>query len=441
MRDKQILMRWVFSLAVVFLFAACDSPPITLNEVYDYPREIWGEWVRVDTGDIWRFGSNWKATNNTVGSGAVFEKQSGNVVKITEKDKTDIYLFASRLPTASFSGKVAGMDGAASSVSGGRAVSIGGMPIIIKNSKDRANTVTAQTNAEGIYTANGIVAGDEYEVTVGGETTKVAVNTDGDDVGTITIVPDGVNFKTTLERREDSANQDMNRLWIGVTYYFNIVIENTGNKDCLAPSYTLTPEGGINLKDTNTSSEFTTIEPGKSKKIPVEITCSSVDGEYENKKIDITIDSALDGRNWNDSVSLKFNREYVFLNIRSDGGGISNAVSGIIIVPGAKAYSFATTRSSGYKVTGIVPKYSAQDYLVVFSGASADDETYYSFSISDGRYGSQDAPNLSDFTDRTAGEGGSGNGSEATAIRIDNPNAGFRAYLHKNDIDFYKVRF
>jgi hypothetical protein len=437
MRNKQILSRWMLSLASFFLFAGCGNPAAVLNEVYSNPREIWGEWIRTDNGHLWRFGSNWRTTDG-IGSGAVIKKQSENVIKITEAGKTDIYLFASRLPTASFSGKVAGVDETASSGRGSRAISgLGGMPVIISNVNDRQNNTTAQTDAEGNYTANGIVAGDEYDVTVGNETARVAVNTNGDDVGTITIVPDGVNFKTTLERRGDSANLDMNLLWPGFTYYFNIVIENTGNEDCLAPTYRLDSDSGIRLTNTETSGRFTTIEPGASKKIPVEISCFFIDGESENKKINITIDSVLDKRSWEDSVSLKFNKEWVYLNIRSDDGSISDAVSGIIIVPGVKAYSFSINADTQnpYKIHGLLPKYYAKDYIIVFSGASAATETFYSFSLTDSF---NDAPSLSDFTDITAGEE---NDTEADATLIDKPEAGFRAYLHKNDIDFYRFSF
>ncbi|MDR1902518.1 MAG: hypothetical protein LBQ88_09595 [Treponema sp.] len=435
MNNKQILRQCVFSFIAVFSFAGCEPISGTLNELYDYPREIWGEWVRIDTGDIWRFGSNWKATNNTVGSGAVIEKQSGNVIKITEQGKTDIYLFASRLPNASFSGRVADMDSAASSVHGGRAISgFNNMAITIRNLKDMANTVTTQTNSDGTYTADGIVAGDEYEVTVGGETTTVTVNTDGDDVGTITIVPDGVNFKTTLERT--STNQDMMRLRTNTTYQFNIVIENTGDADCLAPRYTLYPEAGITL-DQPITGILSTIESGATKVIPINVSCSSITGESEYKKIDITIYSQLGNRTWNDSVSLKFNREWVYLNIRSDSNVLpGKTVSGLIIVPGAKAYSFTTTSTTGGSY-GPIPKYYSKDYLVVFSGASANTETFYSFSISDT---TAYAPGLSVFDDTTVGEGGAGNDSETTAMQINAPYS-VMAYLHKNDIDFYKVNF
>jgi hypothetical protein len=450
MGAKQIVRRWVFSLAALIVFSGCNSPSMTLNEVYWNPRDIWGEWIRVDTGATWIFGSNYRFVD--MGNEAKIEKQSDNVIKITEPGKTDIYLFASRLPTSSFSGRVVDVGSLAPSVNGGRAISsLGGMNIVITNANDHANTVTAQTNTEGDYTATNVIAGDEYVVTVGNETARVMVSADGDDVGTITVVRDGVNFKTTLERRGDSANQDLTRLWPYVTYYFNIVIENTGDKDCLAPSYEINYDrSAISLSGTDTSGQLRTIEPGptNARKIPIEIACYSVEGESENKKLDITINSALDGRSWNDSVSLKFNQEYVYLNIRSDDGLVSGAVSGIIIVPGAKAYSFTAAQSNSkpysdkgpYKTYIRVPKYYGQDYLLVFSGASANDETFYAFSISSGDDGYQDAPSLSGFTDTAAGEAGRGNASEDTATPA-NPEEGFRAYLHKNDVDFYKVRF
>jgi hypothetical protein len=456
MGNKRIPGRWLFLLAAVFLFAACDVPLATLNELYEYPREMWGEWIRIDTGDLWRFGGNWRATGNTVGDDAVIEMQSEHVIKITQTGETDIYLFASRLPTASFSGRVAELGSPALSVSGGRAIGgLGGLPVQISNVNDRINSVTVQTDDEGIYTANNIVIEDEYEVTVEGETTKVTINTDGDDVGTITIVEGGENFKTTLERRDGSADQDMTCLWRDVTYYFNIVIENTGNKRCLAPAYELFPGPGISLPNTKLSGQLTTIEPGASRKIPVEIVCFLVGGESENKKIDIAIVSALDRRSWDDSVSLKFNHDYVYLNIRSDADIDSlKTVSGIIIVPGVKAYSFSVAQSSSrpyddkgpYKTGVPVPKYDGKDYLVVFSGASADSETFYSFNISGSKDGYQDAPDLSGFGDVTAGEDGPDGSddfgySEDTAVRIDDPNAGFKAYLHTDEVEFYRFSF
>jgi hypothetical protein len=333
------------------------------------------------------------------------------------------------------------MDSLTPSVSGGRAIGgIGGLPVQISNVKDRINNVTVETDDEGIYTANNIVIEDEYEITVEGETTKVTINTDGDDVGIITIVEKGENFKTTLERRDGSVDEDMTCLWRDVTYYFNIVIENTGDTDCRMPLYTLVPGPDISLPNTKLSDVLPTIVPGKSGKIPVEIVCSSVNGESEIKKIDIAIDSARDRRSWNDSVSLKFNRDYLCLNIRSDSNVVSNAVSGIIIVPGAKAYHF-TAESPGYQIRKIVPKYYGMDYLVVFSGASAANETFYSFNIGGSLDSYQDAPDLSDFRDVMAGEGEFGNDSEATAVRLDDPDLGFTACLDTNDVDFYQFSF
>jgi hypothetical protein len=300
---------------------------------------------------------------------------------------------------------------------------IGNAGVAISNLHDKANEVTAKTGADGKFTAEGTIPGDSYEVTVEGQTVVVTPNTNGEDIGTVTVA-EGVNFKTSIV--PDQSNVDMMFLISGKEYKFNIEVANMGTIDCTAATFSLDFPSGITVKNQPSSLILGTIEPGKKKTIPITISCNSLSSEYEYKKIDVAITDGIALKTWDDAVSIKFNRGSVKFTIYSQ-----KDVSGIIIVPGAKAYSFLTTYSSGlYKTAVELPRYSNEEYLVVFSGASAETETAYSLGIDD-----TSVPDFDDFSATGIYEPDNTEG-EATPL---NYGGRITAYLHKNDIDYYTV--
>jgi hypothetical protein len=135
-------------------------------------------------------------------------------------------------------------------------------------------------------------------------------------------------------------------------------------------------------------------------------------------------------------VALKFNREQITFHIRSvvvaSGGSVSGGpISGVVIVPSARAYPFKTSYNSGsYAASVTVPKYSSGDYLIVFSGATADTEAVYSLGV--GVTVNANVPN--DVLPNAYEE----NDTEDTARQIQ-PGEIINSYLHKNDIDYYRV--
>jgi hypothetical protein len=163
-----------------------------------------------------------------------------------------------------------------------------------------------------------------------------------------------------------------------------------------------------------------TIEPGKTKILAITVGCKPIQGEYEFKKIGITITDTINNKTWEDSVSLKFNKAPVNFNIRSD-----KAVSGIVITPNAKAYSFTNVTSASFTMP-----WSTKDYLVVFSGATADTEAVYSLGVN-----VMPDTNFTSFIDLANYEGNN-NETAATAISMQDK---IMSYLHKNDIDYYKI--
>jgi len=301
-----------------------------LIEKYKYEKELWGEWIRMDTGNTWYFASNYYQTTEEPFY-PEFQKQSANVIKVTEYNN-QYYLYASRITNGSFNGSVVGDQ--ANPLSSVRALSgLGGINIIVSNLYNKADEVNVKVDEDGRFEAQGIIPGDNYEITVDDISIPVQFNTTEEDIGTVTVVS-GLNFKTSVL----GYGEDMMQLYTGNsnTYNIGISVKNTSNVTCAASSYKLIlPEdifiGSLRANGTTSGLEgiLGSILPGATKSIEIyELKCLSVIDEYEFRKIDIEIKDNVSGTIWNDSVSLKFNRDEATINILSDG-----PINGIVIVP------------------------------------------------------------------------------------------------------------
>jgi hypothetical protein len=374
----------------------------------------------MDTGDKWYISNNALKVNGAdAPTSAVLTKQSDRVIEVTDGGRK-YYLYASRTATASFTGVIVGDAGAGSAraIGGG---GLGGVRVAIENLVNKANELTANTDTDGKFTADGVILGDAYKLTPeGGTSVTVIPTSNGDDIGVIAITS-GVNFKTSLTpaQSENSAS-DMTELYINETYQFNLEFENTGDEDCPAPVYAITAPSGVYITG-NRQDILGTIEPGVKKSVPIGIRCSAVVGDYEYKKINVTIRDGT-GKTWEDSVSLRFYKETLDFNIKAE-----RPVSGIVIAPDAKTYSFTDVTD------GVVsaPRRTTGDYLVVFSGATIETETRYSLGVgleADGNFGG--------FFDTSLYEP---NNTEGSAVALDTQKV--MAYLYKNDIDYYRVSY
>ncbi|MDR2739424.1 MAG: carboxypeptidase-like regulatory domain-containing protein, partial [Treponema sp.] len=371
----------------------------------------------MDTGNTWYISSSTIITKDSPGSVSL-SKQSDRVIEVREGSRK-YYLYASRIANASFTGKIAsvGTD-PAKNVQRALGSGLGGVKVVVTNLNDRANELTATTDGEGKFKVDGAIPGDVYKITVEDQTTTVTPAANGDDVGTITItVTGGANFKTSI--KPQSSSVDMQCLYADLNAYtFIITVQNTGTADCLAPTYALDFDSGLRVISTPASQILGTIEPGKSKTIEVTLSCQPVQAEYEFKKIGISI-TDVEHKIWEDSVSLKFNKAPVNFNIKAD-----SVISGVIITPNARAYTFSGTSSS------LTMPWSTREYLVVFSGATADTEAVYSMGV----HVTPDS-NFTDFTDLGNYESNDTENA-ATAIKVSDK---IMSYLHKNDIDYYKI--
>ncbi|MDR2418976.1 MAG: hypothetical protein LBD79_07970, partial [Treponema sp.] len=327
-------------LLAVMTLAGCDllSPPEeddpTETEGSKTPegsalftKDLWGEWVRMDTGDTWYISSGAIKINDRSSSISVsLSKQSDKVIEVSEGGRK-YYLYASRTANTSFTGKIASFDAPSSRALGG----IGGIDITIANLSNKADEVSATTDGEGNFTVDNAIPGDSYEITVAEQTTTVTPTADGDDIGTITIA-DGVNFKTSV--KPTSSSVDMQRLYANLNVYnFTITIQNTGTADCLAATYALDFDADMIVNSQPASPILGTIEPGKSKTIPLTLSCKPLQSEYAFKKIGVRVTDTINQKTWEDSVSIKFNKAPVNFNIKAN-----NEVSGVVITPNANAY-------------------------------------------------------------------------------------------------------
>ncbi|MDR1251361.1 MAG: hypothetical protein LBK62_04250 [Treponema sp.] len=414
----------IFAVLLFFLvgcenfFKSNENTGENSNTPVKYSKEFYGEWLRMDAGETWYITSGVIKINGYTSSKTVsMIKQSSRVIEVTEGGRK-YYLYASRVANTSFTGKIAGFQQNAQSVrvvGGG----IGGIGVTISNLNDKANTLTATTDSNGNYTANDIIPGDEYEITPeGGTPVTVTPHGDGDDVGTVTITS-GLNFKTSI--RPKSTSLDISRLYANMNAYELVMeIENTGTVDCTAATYQLEFASDLIAESVPASQILGTVEPEKRKGIEIKVRCLPIHDEYEYKKIGITINDPISNRTWQDSVSLRFHKAPVNFNIRSN-----NAVSGVIIAPTAQAYPFRNKTSDTLSMP-----WSTGDYLVVFSGATADTEAVYSLGI--------DIMPDNDFNSFTDTANFESNDTEITAAPVDIQTK-IMSYLHKNDIDYYKV--
>jgi len=425
-------------LGIVLFFAACTEEETgTLHEVYKYPRELWGEWIRMDTGENWYIASNYMTKDiYSYSDDYKMEKQSANVIKVTGKASV-FYLYASRTPNGSFNGSIMSLDNATLSALKSRAAGqgLGSINITVSNINDKKNEVETTTKPDGTFEVDGVIPGDGYEITGDGFSIPVYPNNSGEDVGTVTVT-DGVNLMTSISPYSSyyysSSTIDMMRLYTGTKYSLRIVIENIGTADSGAAQYTLTVPAGLTIVEGSTSGMLGTIEPGKTREIPIDVQCDAITGEYDYKKIAIQTKDAR-GKTWEDSVSLKFNKEYVRFNVVSEG-----EISGVVIVPNVKSYHFETkstydsTVQKYFFTSNIqVPKYKS-DYLIVFSGATAASESKFSFAV--------DKDAEKDFN-KNFNWGQYVNNTTETNAALVPSNADITYYLAKNDIIYYKVSF
>jgi fibronectin type 3 domain-containing protein len=417
-----------------------------------YAKEYWGEWIRIDNGDTWYISGNSILVNGNVSSiDPALKRQSAQVISFDSGGSVPSYLFASRTANATLRGKVILMNNAPSGSGRQVSVGIGSLPpLLVKNPKQPEDPpVEVQPDPyTGEIEVSGIIPGDEIEVEPAFPDTVLPpmiiqpLPVPPPDpayqppVVPIPVVSEGVNLKVSLRPQNDS--EDTTRIYAdGTSVSFYLDVENIGTEDCIAAIYELVYDNSaLVINDPAPNRRLGTLEPkGKGgvfkKTIPLTVTGKPLPGNlvYRDVEIKVNINDTIAQKTWNDAVSIRYNREKIPFRIRSE-----YPVQGIIKVPGGKTHHFKTNGSSygNYAYTVNLP-WSTSDYIVVFSGADASTETVYSLGINTAA-----STDFSAFEDLAIYEGNGGNNEEARAVRIENRTS-IMAYLHKADIDYYRI--
>ena len=414
----------LFAIVILVSYLALSCSGLSNNEPNTkkpvYSKEYWGEWLRMDMDETWYISNNAISVNGVSFSRSVsMTKQSARVIEVNDSGRK-YYLFASRTATTSFSGRIAGLAPSRSAARSG----IGGIDVIVGNLHNASNTMTVTTSPDGTYTAEGAIPGDEYRLEAGGQTAVIIPYNDGDDVGILTVT-EGVNFKSRLIPKVGEL--DMTRLYADQTNYeFTLEITNVGTEDCTAAIYSLEFDEDLIVENTVvTYNRLGTIEPGRNKLINIGLACKTIHSAWEDKKIKIIITDPIAGKTWEDFVNIRFNKSPVHFVILSE-----REVNGVIISPNATATQFSTMwDGANYGTIASLP-WSDRDYLVVFSGATADTEAVYSMGVN-----IIPDTNFSAFMDLARYEP---NNTENAATQIMTQDQ-IISYLHKNDIDYYRI--
>lgn len=412
----------VFTLVVLCLCLAvsCDDkqPPQNNNQdsVVKYTREYWGEWKKLDQSETWLINSNSIRVNGTASSReVVLTKPSENVISVTENGIT-YCLYAVRTASSSIKGNVS-----SSETPKGEPI----YRVVAQNIRDANDKTETTTDSDGNFSMDNLIAGDDYRIQIGDTSLSVRPSYSGEDIGTITLM-NGVNFKVTIDNPSEV-------MYAGSVYYsMNLIIENIGDTNCTAATYTLTGEPGLEVINHYTDGVLLrTVASGEKKIIPLRVKCSTPDSETVIKKLNLVI-TDRNGTTWNDSVSLKFYRDSATINVVSETG---RPISGVIIGDGR---TFLITGDTQYSV--IVPKIADGHYLLVFSGAIANStrntETAYSLGVNCSAVSQNSL--LKELGTKT--NSFEPNNQETLAYDLREGNA-IVSYLFENDIDYFHICF
>ena len=436
---RTLIAKKLLLVVIASALFTCNHFEGELHEIPLFSEKFWGEWIRMDTGETWYFASNYRMVGNSYYTDRVnMEMQSRNVIKVTEgtgESAKRYFLYASRIRNSKFEASAVKDEVLKSLFS--RFVNVPhGSKAVVQAIKNRKDKQTVEIGDNGELEVENIIVGDDYSVTIDGYEFIVTPNTDYDNVGTFTLTPE-VNIKTSIVPQLPYTT-DMMRLFSGISYDLTIKFTNIG--DTVSPSmvYRLTLPPKLKItSNTNspllTSGNLQSFNPkgmqGDTQNVDVTIWCEQISNEFEFKDIIIETE-IINGKKWNDSVSLKINREWVTFNIKS-----KLEVNCVVIIPTGKAYYFKTSKSGNlYSAELVVPKNYQKYYYIVFSGALATTETIYSFAID-----KVPNANLNDYliTDPELTQSG---GTEQTSAEIDY-NKEVIAYLEMNKANYYKVKF
>lgn len=427
---------FAFFLLGCSLITSQDSSNPTKTDTIT--KEYWGVWIQMDTGDEFYIDGNsiYKSSSSNKKYSKIQDGISGYSLENTFilKNGNKRY-FKKGGVSRDFSIKIAGFADSYSRTA--RAASTGQQGITGRreNSNNPSDTETTTSDEDGKTNFTDAVADDPQTITIHDNTSIVVTpEYDGQDMGTIPIVEDGMyGFKTTYTIDGDAQGFCYGNLY--KIYTLELNLNNIGSITCATSTYEITCEDpNLNFISGSLDGNFSSIEPKASKTLKFEVYYGCLDEEYVDVPIKISIIDSKYQRTWNDSITLRFHKGLVALkvNSRNFDSNSSAKLNGFFIYPDGRSKRF--TVQSGNVSTITIP-WSTKDYIIAFSGATASNEMAYSFGFSE-------TATLADLSGTWSIEdiiAYESNNTVADAYKITDLSNSVKAYLSDGDIDFYII--
>ena len=401
-------------------------------------KEYWGVWIQMDTGDEYYIDGNsiYKSSSSNKKYSKIQDGISGySLENAYILKQNNIRYFKKGGVSRDFSIQIAGFSDSYSRSA--RAASTGqqGINGRRENGNNPSDKETATSDEDGKTDFTDAVADDPQTITIDdGTSVVVTPEYDGQDMGTIPIVENGMyGFKTTYTIDSDAQGFCYGNLY--KTYTLRLNLNNIGSITCATSTYNITCEDPkLQFVSGELAGNFSSIEPKKSKSLTFSINYGSLDEEYVDVPIKISISDSKYQRTWNDSITLRFHKGLVALkvNSRNFDSNSSAKLNGFFIYPDGRSKRF--TVQSGNVSTITIP-WSTKDYIIAFSGATASNEMAYSFCFTKTAT-LADLSGMWTIQDILAYEN---NDTVAEGKRITDLSNSVKAYLSDGDIDFYII--
>lgn len=446
------------------------SNPYESSKITYISSNYWGKWQRMDTGEYFYIDNHYvykgetpvaySSWNNNIFHNGEFgmdkyQFDGENILKVTDKNNNQFLLFRVGGGSRSFTAAISGMDKYANVNGVSRAIAtIGNYKGNRTNVNNSSDTQEVSPTQDGTLTFTGAVAGDAQTITITSADSSNAVTGinitpeyDGENIGTIPIIEKGsFGFKTsyTIDSDEQGFCYGNNTK----TYKLKLNFVNIGDSVCGTSRYKLScDDPKFQILDGKTSKTLNTLEPGKGEEVELSVRYGEVLTGYTDVKISIDVTSnnidLVTGENitkiWRDSVVVRFYKGMISFSINAKNINPSNTrsnLNGYFIFPDKRAKRFEV--DSG-KTTNVMIPWSEKDYILAFSGATADTEMAYSF-------GFTKMATLDSLTDIDSDEWFNEviiervpNNSSSTAERINDVSKAKRGYLQYGDLDFYII--
>ena len=470
--DKKIIFLCLF---IICLFVSCSNSfdDNTKNQDVDNPSTsekemptltnpfFWGEWQRMDNGEIYTVGNSSVLTAKSEYSVTASSDISMNVTNLGLFNKVSeneirlgaIPFFRKGGVNLNYKIKLVGFKKNARAIEDNNALTALS-DITVKASSETYSSfsITSKSDDQGVVTLVAPTSGDKQTLTIENEgsittVTDLIIQNDGDYMGTVAIA-EKENYSLKITGIVDNKDKNDGYLYGNYEkeYPLTLTITNISSVTS-SPSICIIEPADSNLIIKTVSNDtaldgtpISTLKPAATKSIKLLVSYGNLNSNYIDTGLNITVINSKTKQQWEDYVPLRFFKGAMPITIaaQSTENNSNAALNGFIIYPDGNSKFFAIPDKTSKVV--YVPKFNDDDpYLMVFSGATVtsqlDDSTEMFYTVAPATKlkktivmtGKEALDIMS--TDRI-------NHLESSAFVV---NESFEAYLCEGNIDYYKI--